>query len=151
MKRGELKLVAIRKIECRCGCGTLIDPKDREGRPHVFVSGHNGRKYDEPGQYKREWNHRNRPQRQRYKKEYGRRRKIRLIGLLGGECVKCGLKYNGSNAALFDAHHKDPSDKELSLSMISIMNNSWDKVLKEIPKCELLCSNCHRLEHFEGW
>jgi len=27
-------------IECKCGCGTLIEPKDKRGRPRQYVWGH---------------------------------------------------------------------------------------------------------------
>lgn len=39
---------------CKCGCGRTIPAKDRYGRSHDYISGHNGRKYADPTQYKRE-------------------------------------------------------------------------------------------------
>jgi len=73
-------------IECACGCGKKTKDLDRYGRPKRYINGHNGRKYDDPTQYKREWNHRNRPARQEYKKQYHRQRKIKLILTKGGKC-----------------------------------------------------------------
>src|ERR1035437_10729198 len=29
----------------------------------------------------------------------------------------------------------------------SIVVGKWDKILKEIAKCDLVCANCHRLRH----
>lgn len=40
-------------VECACGCGEQIKSKDRYGRDKRFVSGHNGRKYEDPKEYKR--------------------------------------------------------------------------------------------------
>lgn len=46
-------------IECACGCKSKLTPLDKWGRPRQYVNGHNGRKYKDPKQYKREWNKRN--------------------------------------------------------------------------------------------
>lgn len=56
-------------------------------------------------------------------------------------CEKCG----DSRSYVLDFHHID-NNKELSLSDISI----WDiEVIKrEIKKCAVLCSNCHREFHY---
>lgn len=41
--------------------------------------------------------------------------------------------------------YRDSKEKDFELSNVG--NKSW-KVLKvEIDKCDLLCSNCHRIEH----
>ena len=37
----------------------MLDRHDKWGRSRKYVNGHNGRKYTDPKQYKREWNKRN--------------------------------------------------------------------------------------------
>lgn len=70
------------------------------------------------------------------------RNKKRAIELLGGKCVRCG--YSGHQAAL-EFHHLDPSIKSFTIGMVA--NKAWKSIVDEIQKCELLCSNCHRIEH----
>ena len=135
-------------IECACKCGEMIKSKDKHGRNKTYVSGHNNRKYDDPKQYKREWNHRNRESRQIYKYEYIKERRRKLVELAGGECVECGLKHNSKNTVVFDLHHKDPSTKEFNLNANTFNRLAWNKILAEAAKCEILCANCHRLHHW---
>lgn len=70
------------------------------------------------------------------------RNKIRAIELLGGKCNRCG--YNTHPAAL-EFHDKDPLQKEFTIGKVA--NKSWESIKQEIQKCELVCSNCHRIEH----
>jgi 5-methylcytosine-specific restriction endonuclease McrA len=61
----------------------------------------------------------------------------------GGKCQLCG--YNKSHAAL-EFHHRDPKEKDFGIA------KQWyrklDDILKrELDKCDLLCSNCHREVH----
>lgn len=74
-----------------------------------------------------------------------RRKKIRkmVVEYLGGKCQVCG--YNRCIAAL-DFHHLDESKKKFGLSQRG-MTRSWVKTRKELDKCVLLCSNCHRELH----
>lgn len=137
-------------IECKCGCGTMIKSKDRYGRTKEYVNGHNGRKYQEKGQYKREWNHRNRKKRYEYKRDYITKRKFELMEMLGGKCEVCGIVGNINNVAIFDFHHKNPDEKEFNLGQNTIGNYSFEEVKNEAMKCKLLCSNCHRMLHFGG-
>lgn len=69
-----------------------------------------------------------------------RRHKIKqkLVDLLGGKCVKCG--YNKCLRAL-SFHHRDRSTKKFGLGLVKII--SWDKLVEEVEKCDLLCANCH--------
>jgi len=138
---------------CACGCGQNIGEFDKYGRKHNFVSGHNGRKYKDPTQYKREWNHRNRKARYESKVERGHRLKIKVIGLMGGKCSnsKCNLEYNGKNACVFQIHHRDPKQKEFVVNTRTLINYSWEKILKEIKKCELFCANCHFIKENEEY
>lgn len=59
-------------------------------------------------------------------------------------CAICG--YNKCAAAL-DFHHKDDATKEAHVSEMARRCLSWDKMLVEIEKCHILCSNCHREVH----
>ena len=59
----------------------------------------------------------------------------------GLECNRCGF----SHPAALDFHHKDPSTKEIRFDRVS--KNNQEKIMKEIEKCEVLCSNCHRIHH----
>lgn len=72
-----------------------------------------------------------------------RRKKQKAVDYLGGKCQRCG--YDRCLDAL-EFHHKDPSEKEFSPAYV-IMRRKWDIAKKELDKCELLCSNCHREEH----
>lgn len=46
-----------------------------------------------------------------------------------------------------DFHHRDPSEKEQVISE-AVRNFSLVRLKKEIDKCDVLCSNCHRKETF---
>lgn len=138
-------------MECACGCGNLIEEADKWGRPHSFVNGHNGRKYEDATQYKREWNHRNRESRYVLKKQRGQKRKAKLVVLAGGKCLYCEVKYDGKNAAMFQFHHRNPEEKAFALGQNTINDKTWKDVLIELEKCNLLCANCHSLLHSEEY
>ena len=71
------------------------------------------------------------------------RRRLELIALAGGECIKCG--YSKCSAALV-FHHRDPSQKKFVLSRAGIQR-SRSEVMEEFAKCDLLCANCHAEAH----
>lgn len=70
-------------------------------------------------------------------------KKQRAVDMFGGKCEKCG--YNKCIAAL-EFHHKDPTKKGISANKMWTMK--WETIAKEIKKCSLLCSNCHREAHW---
>jgi ribosomal protein L37E len=55
-------------------------------------------------------------------------------------CSKCG--YDKSIRAL-QFHHVEPNDKIMTLDVSEIRRKSNEKIINEILKCVLLCSNCH--------
>lgn len=59
-------------------------------------------------------------------------------------CQHCG----NNDFRVLDFHHQD-GDKEHNIS--DMVNHGWSKenILKEIEKCIPLCSNCHRILHYE--
>jgi hypothetical protein len=66
-----------------------------------------------------------------------------IVEYLGGKCISCGNVYPSE---CYDLHHKDPSTKDYTIgSIMQII--SIDKLCNEVLKCELLCSNCHRINH----
>ena len=80
----------------------------------------------------------------KWQKEYRRKRRYKLIELLGGKCQKCG--YNKCNEAL--AFHHISADKLFEVNSSIMTNYSWDILVKEAKKCRILCLNCHAEEHY---
>jgi hypothetical protein len=68
--------------------------------------------------------------------------KDRAIAYKGGGCSNCG--YNKCKRAL-QFHHTDPANKEFQIG--GHHTNAWSKIVSELDKCVLLCSNCHAEEH----
>lgn len=60
-------------------------------------------------------------------------------------CANCGENH----PAVLDFHHRGDQTKDLAVSQA--INNGWskDRILAEIEKCDVLCSNCHRIVHHE--
>lgn len=60
-------------------------------------------------------------------------------------CERCGEKH----PACLDFHHRDPSEKQFSLNTAKRRGYTLAMVREEIAKCEVLCANCHRKEHWK--
>lgn len=60
------------------------------------------------------------------------------------KCCRCGE----SHPACLDFHHRDPNEKDGELA--NAINKGWSKerILLEVAKCEVVCSNCHRKHHW---
>lgn len=70
-----------------------------------------------------------------------KRAKLKLIECKGGKCQCCGYK---NYAGALEFHHLDPNEKDFTISGSS---KAFDKLIKEIDKCILVCSNCHKEIH----
>lgn len=57
-------------------------------------------------------------------------------------CLKCGE----SEACCLDFHHIETSDKEYNIASITTAK-SKQRLIVELSKCVVLCSNCHRKLH----
>ena len=71
-----------------------------------------------------------------------RNNKKKAVEYLGGKCYDCNGVFHPS---VYDFHHRDPNEKEDHPE--KTLHRSWDKILLEIEKCDLLCSNCHIFRH----
>lgn len=60
------------------------------------------------------------------------------------KCNRCG--YDDHRALQF--HHTD-DNKEGTPAVIA-RYRSWDSLMEELDKCEVLCANCHQIEHYNG-
>lgn len=73
-------------------------------------------------------------------KEYRQRWRDLLDHFKSGPCSDCGRKFP---SVCMDFDHRDPSTKTYA---IGDMNYSMRKAfLEEVKKCDLVCSNCHRI------
>lgn len=61
----------------------------------------------------------------------------RMIG-----CICC---CNESEPICLDFHHLGDKDERISVAIRNCW--SWDRLVREIKKCILVCSNCHRKIH----
>lgn len=61
-------------------------------------------------------------------------------------CKKCGE----SRWWVLDFHHRDPDKKEFGISAIFKSRGMGKKeiLMREMEKCDVLCSNCHRDHHY---
>lgn len=79
--------------------------------------------------------------------EYQMKNKVRAINYLGGKCSVCGFDHPSA----LQFHHRDPTMKAFSITSKELSTpkkRPWDTVIiPELDKCDLLCSNCHFLEH----
>jgi len=82
----------------------------------------------------------------RYKDTANRRKDKRkaAVELLGDVCKDCGVSYPH---AVYDFHHHT-EEKDECVSVMIHSGRKLEDILNEASKCELLCSNCHRMRHF---
>jgi hypothetical protein len=75
-----------------------------------------------------------------------KRRKARIREFVNshktGPCSRCGGLFP---AICLDFHHRDPAQKKFELTRAS--SHSRADIIAEIAKCDVICANCHRLEH----
>ena len=75
-------------------------------------------------------------------RNYRKQRKIKALEYKGGKCSVCS--YDKCVEALH-FHHMDETQKEFQIT--SNTNKSWERTLKELDKCILVCANCHAEIH----
>ena len=58
-------------------------------------------------------------------------------------CLECGVNH----PAILDFHHIDPEMKNASVHSL-VQGGRYKKALEEVEQCMVLCSNCHRVYHY---
>lgn len=61
-----------------------------------------------------------------------------------GCCIKC----NNPDYRVLEFHHREPDKKKFSIVQAVHNRYSLPALIREIEKCNLMCANCHRIEHF---
>lgn len=131
-------------------CGNLFSIKSRKTRKHIFCSS----KCRE-----RNWAQNNREKIREGQKFYRARRYAKL-GRSGGEgpkelelkrwmvqlksnpCTDCGGSFP---VCCMDFDHMDGFQKSYNIGCMFAHHYSKDSIAEELKKCELVCSNCHRI------
>jgi len=69
--------------------------------------------------------------------------------LAANPCSNCGE----DNPIVLEFHHRDPASKYRTVSYLAGTSCSIEKIILEIGKCDILCSNCHRIvtAKDQGW
>lgn len=97
--------------------------------------------------YHKKWYDKNKENR---KKQIFKRRKdnfewfYNLKESMGWKCKICGE----DRIETLDFHHINPEEKDDTISGLLIRGCSKKRILMEIEKCDILCSNCHRILHY---
>lgn len=82
--------------------------------------------------------------------DFRRKNKLIYLEYASLSCIKCG--YDKCPASL-SFHHRNPEEKLFTIGSLSGKIKSLlelDEFIKsEIDKCDVLCSNCHALEHVD--
>lgn len=73
-----------------------------------------------------------------YTLDTGRAKRKQIVDYMGGKCQNCG--WNAFLAGL-QVHHLDTNEKDPSFA--SHRGWKWERILKEIEGCILLCAICH--------
>lgn len=73
------------------------------------------------------------------------------VDYLGGKCKHCGIK--DDIVDIYDLHHRIKREFLISILITRTAARKKifyipDNLIKELNKCDLLCSNCHRKLHY---
>lgn len=78
-------------------------------------------------------------------KGYRKRNRLRMIEYKKTlACSVCGF----ADYRALQFHHRDPETKRHTVASLGD-RASWELIEEEISKCDVLCANCHQIEHFQ--
>ena len=86
----------------------------------------------------------------KYRVRTGRRNaelKLKALKAHGAmKCQRCGFD---KHPAALEFHHRDPQVKvfNVSAAVTAPKKYPWPLILAELAKCDVICANCHKIEH----
>jgi hypothetical protein len=83
-------------------------------------------------------------QRKASRTDLRRTKKSFWVSKFGGKCNKCNGEFPDY---VFEFHHLNPDEKEKTPAQLFMLSD--DNIEKELSKCILVCSNCHKIIHHE--
>lgn len=95
------------------------------------------------------WYHNNKERARATIKKCNIKRKAELraiVNALKTPCKRCGI----TDIRVIDFHHIDPATKRFTIANAVCDKRPTQDILDEIKKCETLCANCHRIEHYKN-
>lgn len=99
---------------------------------------------EELRKYRRDWYVKNKEHAKSKVKE--RREKLKHWMSEMKSTLKCSCGEYHISCILF--HHLDPKEKDIEVSRAVADGWSKKRILNEISKCKIMCSNCHRKLHW---
>jgi len=69
--------------------------------------------------------------------------KVKAIEYKGNCCSDCKVKFD--RPEVYQFHHLNPGEKDVDWGKLRL--RCWEKIIKELDKCVLLCANCHIIRH----
>ena len=70
--------------------------------------------------------------------------KRKIVEYGGNRCNDCKGTFPDY---VYDFHHLEPEHKDFSMASNKAISGDWGVVKRELDKCVLVCSNCHRTRH----
>jgi len=98
--------------------------------------------------YSKEWYRTSKERREQIKKSRERRvlrfRRIVDAYKIATDCADCGYR---EHAVALDFDHREPKNKHRDVSSMIRSMVALPVLFEEIFKCDVRCSNCHRVRH----
>lgn len=81
----------------------------------------------------------------RYSKQRYIERKSVIVAAKNVPCADCGVEYP---TCVMDFDHRDPTTKIMEVGSMVGQGYSIQDLINEINKCDVVCSNCHRIRTY---
>lgn len=94
------------------------------------------------------WYAKNKEKHRKDAREYNKKTNKRNKNYVDEYKIKRGCLICGEfESVCLDCHHKFPKDKVMEISNLVRQGYSLKTIKKELDKCVIICSNCHRKLH----